>query len=84
MFVILEYSISSLYLLELYLRTHIYDLFNCSWTKFIAIIVNVLVFFMQIFRLTILRFSRTFFDFSRLFHAFVLHFWVISIALTPK
>ena len=39
-------------------------LFNCSWTKFIAIIVNVLVFFMQIFLVTVLRFSsRTFFDF---------------------
>ena len=29
-------------------------LFNCSWTKFIAIIVNVCVFFLQNFRLTIL------------------------------
>ena len=54
--------------------------------KFIAINVNVLVFFMQIYCLTILRFSsRTFFDFlSDFFHAFVLHFQVISIALTPK
>ena len=35
-------------------------LFNCSWTKFIAIIVNVCVFFMEIFRLTILTFRVTF------------------------
>ena len=32
---------------------------NCSSTKFIAIIVNVCVFFMQIFRLTILTFRVT-------------------------
>ena len=37
----------------------------CILSKFIAIIVNLCVFFMQIFRMTILRFSsRTFFDFS--------------------
>ena len=33
---------------------------NCSWTKFIANIVNVFVFFMQNFRLTILTFRVTF------------------------
>ena len=33
---------------------------NCSWTKFIAIIVNVCVFFMQNFRLTFLTFWVTF------------------------
>ena len=36
------------------------SLFNCSWTQFIAIIVNVCVFFMQNFRLTILTFRVTF------------------------
>ena len=36
------------------------DIFNCSWTKFIAIIVNVCVFFMQNFRLIILTFRVTF------------------------
>ena len=44
-------------------------LFNCSWTKFIAIIVNVYVFFMQNFRLTVSTFRVTFtpltFCFSR-------------------
>ena len=41
---------------------------------------------MQIFRWTILRFFNwTFFDFSSdFFYAFVLHFWVISIAFTPQ
>ena len=36
------------------------NLVNCSWTKFIAIIVNVCVFFIQNFRLTILTFRLTF------------------------
>ena len=35
------------------------EVFNCSWTKFIAIIVNVRVFFMQNFRLKILTFRVT-------------------------
>ena len=38
---------------------------NYSWTKFIAIIVNLLVFLMQIFLLIIFRFSSgNLFDFS--------------------
>ena len=51
-------------------------IFNWSWTKFIEIIVNVLVFILQIFRLTILSFSsRTLLisqvTFSRLRSAFL-------------
>ena len=39
---------------------YIWKLINCSWTKFIAIILNVCVFFMQHFRLKILTFRVTF------------------------
>ena len=61
--------------------------FNCSWTKFITIIVNVLNFFMQIFGLIILRFSsRTLFDFSFDFftHLFVIFEWSLLHSLRSK
>ena len=61
----------------------IIDLFNCSWTMIIAIIVNMLVFFMQIFHSTILSFSsRTFFDFSGDF--FSLSFFIFEWSLLPS
>ena len=66
-------------------------LYNCSWTKFIAIIVNVLVYNYKRIAI-IVTFLCTFFawqfcDFLRehsltsqvTFHAFVLHFWVILL-----
>ena len=60
---------------------------NCSWTKFMAIIVIVLVFFMQIFRLTILRFSSgTFFDFSSDFFtpSLFIFEWSLLLSLWSK
>ena len=49
---------------------------NCSREKFEAIIVNVLVFFMQNFCLTVFAFSRTFFDILSDF--FTLQFFVFE------
>ena len=52
------------------------SVFNCSWTKFIEIILNVCLFPKQIFRLTILRFSsRIFFDFSSDFLMLFAHYF---------
>ena len=56
---------------HLYIRWWIYlnftDIFNCSWTKFIAIIVNVFVFFYAKFLLDNLELSSDFYalDFLR-------------------
>ena len=59
------------------------SILNCSLTKFvkfIAIIINVLVFFMQILRMSILLCSsRTFFDFSSDF--FTLSFTIFERSL---
>ena len=65
-FLLFTFSIRFLVVFAIHLLSILGLVFNCSWTKFMEIMVNVLVFFVQIFRLTIFRFSsRTFFEFSR-------------------
>ena len=53
------------------LFSQIFEFFNCSQTKLVALFLYVLVFFMQFFRLTVFALScRLFSDFSSDFSRF--------------